>query len=341
MKVLHLFGSYSEEGGLEKNVMDLAAGQAEEGWDVCAGVSGRFLEAFAEEVEVREVNWRLSRRDPRLSRSIKRLVRELQPDVIHCHANKPSEIVGRIGNSLSAVVVATVHNIKKRISVFEKMDAVIAPSQLVADSLGGIPAKVVWNAVAPFDEIWRERAKALRPPGLEGATPIFLAAGRFVRAKGYDLLIDAFSQIEQVQLWLVGDGPDREALAALVRTKGLSRRVWMPGFLTPEEVRGLMGLADCFVISSRNEGGPYTLAEALRARCAVLSTRVGYTPEFLQSEQLCDEVSVGALIRGIKRFCENESAYKEGMRDIFELAEQELDTKKMVRKVNGVYRGLL
>lgn len=170
---------------------------------------------------------------------------------------------------------------------------------------------------------------------------MFYAAGRFVEAKGYDLLVEAFAKLPRGKLWLVGEGSEGEALRRRVQDLGLGERVWMPGFLKPEEVRGLMGLADCFVVSSRNEGGPYTLAEALRAGCPVVSTRVGYAPEFLGAGQLCESVSVEAIAEKLNLVLANPESYRGKMEPVFELAERELDVRRMVAKVLAVYEGVL
>lgn len=57
----------------------------------------------------------------------------------------------------------------------------------------------------------------------------------------------------------------------------------------------LMQQADFLVISSRNEGGPYTLAEALLVHCPVISTDVGMVAEVLPAELICPANDVTAL----------------------------------------------
>ncbi|MEM9081478.1 MAG: glycosyltransferase [Verrucomicrobiota bacterium] len=336
MHVCHVMGSHREVGGLEKNVRELAAAQVAEGMKVsvlCSDAMGALFEA---PVKVMPVRMERSRRDPRLGWEVKKRLRELKPQVVHAHANKAAEVLAGV----SLPKVATVHGVKKRTEVFGKFDRVIVPSEVVRETLEGMEAEVIWNAVPPFEEAWVEEAKELGVPFL-GRGPIVYAAGRMAEVKGYDLLLEAVSRVEGVKLWLVGDGPEREKLEWLAEKFGLLGRVWMPGFVREEQLVGLMRMADCFVISSRREAGPYTLAQALRARCAVVSARVGMAPEFLGDEQLVGEATVENLEMGLRRFLDGAEGYREEMGECFERAERELDRDEMVGKVTRVYEGVL
>ncbi|WP_144630685.1 glycosyltransferase family 4 protein [Bordetella genomosp. 13] len=89
--------------------------------------------------------------------------------------------------------------------------------------------------------------------------------GRMVPEKQFDQLIAAFAELAPTHpdwdLWLWGDGPQREALQAQVRAAGLQDRVFMPGRTeTPWEE---LGLAHAFVMSSSVEGFPNVLLEAM------------------------------------------------------------------------------
>ena len=104
-------------------------------------------------------------------------------------------------------------------------------------------------------------AATTRPPG-----GFVLAAGRLIPAKGFDMLLNAFSQIEpsNLQLVVLGDGPERNDLRSLAQRLGISDRVWLPGAVS--DIAHWYRRAECFVLSSRNEGWPNVLCTRPAAR---------------------------------------------------------------------------
>ena len=336
-KICHVLAGNGTLGGLEKHVVDLSAAQARRGLEVSVLTTEALSGHFDEQVNVVPVRLDRSRLDPRLKFEIRKYLKALRPDIVHAHANKSAATVGRLLQGMPLCSVATVQNIKKDQSMFRHFDGVIAASQMVADTLD-VPATVIRNSIDRPNFELNAKAEALKPPFLGCGAPLLYAAGRFVDAKGYDFLLEALSQIPEANLWLVGDGPDWEVFEKMVSEHGLQERIWMPGFLAVDEVLGLMTMADLFVISSRREGGPYTLAEALRYRCPVVSTRVGYAPELLDDEQLCDEVSAFGVEMGLRRALDDFDAYKKAMEPIFDRADRELDVEVMVDQVLAVYR---
>ena len=94
---------------------------------------------------------------------------------------------------------------------------------------------------------------------------LLLAAGRLEKQKGFDLLIDAFSSLCDVcadwDLVILGEGVERQALEAQIASKKLNERVLLPGRVG--NAGDWYQRADLYVMSSRFEGFPNTLLEAL------------------------------------------------------------------------------
>jgi glycosyltransferase involved in cell wall biosynthesis len=92
-----------------------------------------------------------------------------------------------------------------------------------------------------------------------------VAVGRLVQQKGFDLLIEAMARLRvelpEVRLIIFGDGPDRPALEARARALGIADRVSFPG--VTEKPGEWLSAGDVFVLSSRYEGFPNVLVEAL------------------------------------------------------------------------------
>lgn len=339
MKILHLLAGSGVLGGLEKHVVDLSAAQAVAGHHVHVATTKDLAKHLDTNVYSECICFNRPRWDPRLRREISKLIRQLKPDLLHAHANKAARVLGPSLSKFSIPSVGTVQNIKRDQSMFAPFDQVIAVSQIVADSLSPIPSTVIRNSVMPTVPEHREQAKQLNPPFLDSPDPVFFAAGRFVEAKGFDLLIDAFARLDRGFLWLIGDGKEGHKLIELIEKFGIQKRVWLPGFLPVEQVLGLMQLADVFVVSSRREGGPYTLSEALRAHCPVISTRVGFAPELL-TQQLCSDITVEALTEKMNSFLQDPKNYRDECAPVFQQADLELDLKGMVKKVEDVYSKL-
>ena len=119
------------------------------------------------------------------------------------------------------------------------------------------------------------------------------------------MLLHAFSHVEPRSLHLVvlGDGPERGDLLALARRLTISDRVCFPGAVS--DITRWYRRAKCFVLSSRNEGWPNVLVEAMAAGCPVVSFRCDYGPaEIVQdgtSGLLVAPGDVNALAHAIAR----------------------------------------
>jgi glycosyltransferase involved in cell wall biosynthesis len=133
----------------------------------------------------------------------------------------------------------------------------------------------------PRDPACRDRLRASL--GVPPDGHLVLSVGRLDAWKGYDLLLDAFAscaaELPTARLLIAGDGDLRDDLAARSRRLGIESRVTLPGYR--EDVPAILAAADLFVISSRKEGLPMVLLEAMAAGLAVVATAVGEIPKVL------------------------------------------------------------
>jgi GalNAc-alpha-(1->4)-GalNAc-alpha-(1->3)-diNAcBac-PP-undecaprenol alpha-1,4-N-acetyl-D-galactosaminyltransferase len=133
----------------------------------------------------------------------------------------------------------------------------------------GRPIYVIPNSVqAPLEE-----AEKLHRPDSTACARQIVGMGRLAPQKGFDLLIDAFARIaEQFPQWsltILGEGPQRPALEQLVVLRRLQDRIRLPGW-EPEPIT-VLRQSELFVLSSRFEGFPNALLEAMAAGLAVIS----------------------------------------------------------------------
>ena len=93
----------------------------------------------------------------------------------------------------------------------------------------------------------------------------FVALGRLCHQKGYDIMLDVFAQActarDDLRLYIIGDGPDRAALEAQAAELGLAEKVFFLG--NQANPYGIMARMDAFLSTSRYEGQPLNIMEAM------------------------------------------------------------------------------
>jgi glycosyltransferase involved in cell wall biosynthesis len=153
---------------------------------------------------------------------------------------------------------------------------------------------VIHNPVFDPDIEALSRAAPDHPFFEAGGPPIIVAVGRLHSQKGFDVLLRAFAvaraQID-CRLVILGDGPERARLAAQAEQSGLGYDIDMPGFCA--NPFALMARAGAFVLSSRWEGFPNALVEAMACGAPVIATDCPSGPrEILQGGHIAPLVPV-------------------------------------------------
>lgn len=132
---------------------------------------------------------------------------------------------------------------------------------------------------------------ARRALGLPVDGKLLLGVGRLVPGKGFAVAARAVATMPaDVRLVLVGDGPERAAIA-----NALGDRVIFLGKRAPDQVAQAFRAADVFVMPSEREGWPNVVTEALASGLRVLATPVGGIPQILGDPAPGDE-RLGALV---------------------------------------------
>lgn len=264
-------------------------------------------------VDLREV--RLPPRSYRRERREVAAILGESETIAHCHGYHADLIGWRAGRQHGRPLVSTVHGftgggLKNRVyewldhRALGRFDAVVAVSaplrERLADALGGERVHLIPNAFSPTPETL-DRVAARAELGLPAAARVVGFVGRLTEEKGPDLFLDAFARLpEDVVGSVVGSGRMGDALAREAGRAGLDRRVRWHGTV-PAAARVLRAF-DVLVLSSRTEGTPIVLFEAMACGVPVVATRVGGVPDVVSSAEavVVSEPSGAAIARGIQ-----------------------------------------
>ncbi|MGB2886052.1 MAG: glycosyltransferase, partial [Dehalococcoidia bacterium] len=140
----------------------------------------------------------------------------------------------------------------------------------------GLPRKkieVIYNPVITPELLEKAREPVDHPWFQPGEPPVVLGVGRLTEQKDFPTLLRAFALVRKeraARLVILGEGEDRPELKALVDELGIAEDVDMPGFV--DNPYGYMAGAAVFALSSRWEGLPTVLIEAMALGKPVVAT---------------------------------------------------------------------
>jgi glycosyltransferase involved in cell wall biosynthesis len=164
-----------------------------------------------------------------------------------------------------------------------------------------IPNGIPTDEYAPDPDT---RAQWRQVHGIEPHATVLTHVGRFAPPKNHALLIEAFAQVRSdapLYLLLVGGGELENAVREQVAALGLQGRVRFLGVRA--DVADILRASDVFVLSSRVEGNPLSVMEAMAAGLPVVSTAVGGVPELVRAGEtglLVPSEDAGALAQALQ-----------------------------------------
>jgi glycosyltransferase involved in cell wall biosynthesis len=236
-----------------------------------------------------------------------RLFRRERPDVVHTHSSKAG-ILGRLAARVAGVpvVVHTVHGW----SFHDDMGALPRALAIAAERLAARLTSALVVVCAHDADLGRRarigrpgsyrlvrsgidlaamrtgagRAEARALLGVPDGTPLIGTVTRLCRQKDPGALVRAARRIvddrPEVHLVVVGDGPTRAEVSALVHALGLVANVTLLG--NRADVAAILPAFDAFVLTSRWEGLPRVVIEAMAAGVPVVATDVGGVSEVVR-----------------------------------------------------------
>jgi glycosyltransferase involved in cell wall biosynthesis len=253
-----------------------------------------------------------SKFDVRAIRDHVRVIRELRPDILHVNLDNPwTSQYGLLAGLITRTPMVSVLHLptppwRRRQQwlvrpVARRVNAYVCVSHHSARFAESIldmepgSARVIHNGM-PVPTSLATPA----PASPRGALRIG-AVGRLDPQKGLDVLIEAMVALPESRLVLVGDGPDRAELEAMVRARSLDDRVEFAGWIEgPWTARWAF---DVVAMPSVNEGFPLVIVESMLAGIPVVASDVGGIPEIVvpgSTGLLVAPGNPGALVEALR-----------------------------------------
>ncbi len=246
-------------------------------------------------METSRNTWAAIWNNRRRVRALRSAIGSASPDCVVSVTDQMNLVTLLACRGLSVPVVIAEHSdprhqhlgtIRERLRrrMYPQAAAIVVLTQAVADYLRGVvgarPIYVIPNGIAPPSA----HVLSLRT----AEEPLIVAMGRLSEEKGFDTLIDAFaalaSEHTRWRLKIAGEGPQRTALQQRIEQHAMGARIELVGWVDDPAV--FLADAAIFVLSSRYEGFPVSLLEAMALGLAVVSFDCDSGPrEIIRHEQ--------------------------------------------------------
>lgn len=250
---------------------------------------------------------------------LRRLMRELRPDLVHLHSRRGSDIWGAVAARLEGIPVVLsrrVDNPEPRwlvrlkyrlhdevVTISDGIRQVLRAEGVPEAKLHCVPSAVDTERYRPGGELaWFRQAFDLP----EQAPTIGMVA-QLIARKGHATLLDALPAVvarhPQVQVLLFGQGPLRESLAERIAADPLlARHVRLPGFRT--DLHRVLPCLDVLAHPAFMEGLGVSLLQAAACGVPIVAGRAGGIPEIVRpglNGELIEPGDVAGLARELDR----------------------------------------
>ena len=256
-----------------------------------------------------------------LLRRVQQLHRQSPIHVIHAHAALPcGHAAALLSRRLGIPFVVTIHGLdvfnscfqkgiaagwrrKASLNVYESANKVVCISRkvrrLLTDAMGtGVASEVVYNGTDP---------SVFAPGTAQEKTPTILMVGNLLAGKGHELVLRAFSRVEDshpdLQCRIIGEGADRDRFVGLAKDLGISDQVHFLGRRSRSEVAEAMRNCTIFVLPSRYEGLGCVYLEAMACSKPVIACSGQGIDEIIQHGSngwLIPVDGLGELVQGLQ-----------------------------------------
>ncbi|OQX23783.1 MAG: hypothetical protein BWK80_24180 [Desulfobacteraceae bacterium IS3] len=292
---------------------------------------------------------------------VRALLRKVRPDVLNTHGNTDSKVaLAAAGGLKIPCVIRSRHStpavrnswynrlLYRKFSDYIFTTANCITDQLVRDldvsrdRIFTLPSGMIARSDLPAHEDARQSLSA--ELGLGAETRFIGFVGRLSNEKGLTFLIEAFFKLRDIilnyHLVLIGQGGFLPRLEAQVRERNLRDRVHFLGYR--ENTWHYFRAFDCHVLaSSKYEGTPQVILQAMFAECPVVGTNAGGIPDVIVHEEtglLVPPDNADLLAEAILKTLRDETSAKRRTRNALHYVHANHTLDKMGEKILEIYR---
>ena len=303
MKILFVIGTMSS-GGAERVISEMSNYWAKKGWDISIATIGATnnrkdfypLHSSIKRVDLSVKSYKFKINIPIVLWKIRTFVKKEKPDVVISFITQSNIIVllALIGLKVKKIISDRADPYKEQVGFFPKRvtyplcDTLVIQTDGVKKFYEKIPSLKIVTIPNPISKPTIEKNKSFN-----FNNPTIVAMGTLKKIKGFDILINAFANIEKKypnwNLVIFGEGRDRLVLEELIEEYNLQNRISLPGVI--DNPRNTISDASIFVLSSLKEGFPNVLIEAMSVGLSCISFDCNFGPD-----EIIDNNKNGILI---------------------------------------------
>ena len=358
MRILHVVQSLGM-GGQERLILNLSRELLRRGHEVAVASltpGGELRPELLPDIPVFDVP-RAAGFDPFVIARVARVISSFEPDAVHTH--NPSPMFYAVPAARALGVKSVVHT-KHGANIYgprglhaarvvaRMTTAFVACSEGTAETARTkerVPARllhVIPNGI-PLDRFEpptpAARAEVRRELGIPDGAFVVGTVGRLAPEKDYPLLVAATKDLlgEDARLVLVGEGPSRPDVEAAIPPE-LRRFVVLTG--ARRDVARLLGAFDVFSLTSKTEGLPLAIPEAMACELPIVATAVGGLPSIVPEEvgMLAPHGDVAGLARAFASLRDDPARRARMAKAAARLAHERFSLTRMTDRYEELYR---
>ena len=326
MIILHLVMS-NDFAGIEQHVNELALQQMESN-DVHIITTNGIAHQFNQNLNIISIN-NFGRRSLFNIYKLFKIIKNLNPHIIHTHGSKTAQIIKVMKSRLNAKYACTIHGIKSKTNIYEHADIIIGVSDKTIKSIK--------NKAFVINNWWNPAYKEL--PITDSSKPKFaIAVGRLEKVKGFDQLIKSWEAVDS-KLLIIGSGTEKDSLNQLIENLSLGDKIKILDQVPPIDLVNYYKQASVLIVSSLREGGPRVALEALYMKVPVISTDVGHMNKILPKEFLAEAGNQSSLRELVLKYVNKMHLFDQS--SIFEYVSEEFSLESQSKKILEAYKEAL
>jgi glycosyltransferase involved in cell wall biosynthesis len=297
-----------------------------------------------------------------LVKSIRESLREISPHIIHSHRYKEHFVSFLVARDVGAQPICTIHGHEREAGALRRFQTRVRDSVIFflgarararyaavsSDLRSRYDLPETRTVVIPNGVILRdiERQCEERIRRIGNSERVLGWVGRLVEIKDVPLLLDTFALLRQrglsTTLTIVGDGPEKQRLSEHAGKLGISDQIDWTGYVA--DARSYYDDMDVFVLTSKHEGLPIAMLEAMASGVPVVAARVGGIPEVVGatgSATLVDSRRPEVWADAIESLLTQREVFIEHVKRGRALLEERFSRERMVGGYTQLYRDSL